>query len=269
VALQSLQRLTLEQLGPDSKTWQAWFEANRNVSRATLVAQRVKAHLAVIQQVPIEQATRWLNEFNGSDGAALLPLIDAYLDRRTVNVSAVGGGSERGGRRGPRIVTLLLDLTMRQVSGALERLTASLDAVPDVRTFAALALAAFDRPRAVGRLAFEALEVRAEAWQRRRASEFLLERGDKRGIPARIDDLANAQDAVRMFACRHLRMYAQQTMPCDPGATAADIASNVSAWRTWWQRAEPTFRVKAREAALDLQVYPLISPVTIGNQPVR
>jgi hypothetical protein len=32
---------------------------------------------------------------------------------------------------------------------------------------------------------------------------------------------------------------------------------------------EPTFRVKILEAELDLQVYPVISPVSIGDRPVR
>ena len=268
VAVESLQRLTFEQLGPDAHSWRAWFEANRNVSRATLVARRVKAHLAVVREVPIEQATRWMSEFSGSDGAALLPLIDAYLDRRDLNAGIIGGGGGPSGVYGPRVITLLLDLTIRQVPGALQRLIASLEAAaPDVRTFGSLALSAFDRPRALERLAIEA--TRPESWQRRRASEFLLELGDKRGIAARLEGLVNNLDAARMFACRDLRVYTQQPLPCDAAANAVDRATNVSTWHAWWERAEPTFRVKAREAALDLRAYPLISPVRIGNQPVR
>ncbi len=80
VVLESLQQLTLEQIGAEPKTWRTWFEANREVSRATLVARRVKAHLAVVRQVPIWEANRWVDEFDGSDGAAVLPLIDQYLD---------------------------------------------------------------------------------------------------------------------------------------------------------------------------------------------
>ena len=275
VVVESLQRLTLEPLGADTKTWSTWFETNRGVSRGLLVARRVKAHLAVVRQVPIWEANRWIAEFDGSDGAVLLPLIDQYLDRRDLNASTVGpnssrasGGSGPIGLHGPRIVTLLLDMTIRQVPGALQRLTASLDAAdPQVRMFGSLALAAFDRSRAIARLAIEAKSP--EAWHRSRASEFLLQLGDSRGIPARLETLANDQQATRMFACRDLRMYTQQPMSCDASASGPDRAVNLSAWKAWWGRAEPTFRVKTREAELDLQVFPLISPVSIGSRPVR
>jgi HEAT repeat protein len=268
VALESLQRLTLEQLGPDSLTWRSWFEANRDVSRGTLVARRVKEHLSAARQVPIEQATRWMHQFDGSDGGALLPLIDEYLDRPDLNASTTGGGGGPIGMHGPRIVTLLLDLTMRRVPGALQRLTACLDAAaPDVRTFGSLALAAFDRPRAIEGLAIEAKSP--EAWHRNRASEFLLQLGDKRGIAAWVETLASDQEAARLFACRDLRVYTQQPMSCDASASASARAVNVSAWQAWWERAEPTFRVKTREAELDLEVFPLISPVSIGGRLVQ
>ena len=69
-----------------------------------------------------------------------------------------------------------------RVPGALQRLTASLDAAdPQVRTFGSLALAAFNRTLAIERLAIEAKSP--EAWHRSRASEFLLQLGDSRGIP--------------------------------------------------------------------------------------
>jgi hypothetical protein len=98
------------------QTWRTWFEANRDVSRATLAARRVKAHLAVVRQVPIWEANRWMDEFDGSDGGAVLPLIDQYLDRQDLDASAVGPDSRRGsggsgqiGMDGPRIVTLALE----------------------------------------------------------------------------------------------------------------------------------------------------------------
>jgi HEAT repeat protein len=275
VALESLQRLTLEQLGTDPKSWRTWFETNRDVSRDMLVARRVKAHLAVVREVPIWEANRWIDAFDGAEGAALHPLIDQYLDRRDLDASAVGPNSSRGsggsgpiGMHGPRIVTLLLDMTIRRVPGALQRLTDCLDAAdPQVRMFGALALAAFDRPRAVERLAIEAKGP--EAWHRSRASEFLLQLGDKRGIPARLEVLASDQEAARMFACRDLRVYTQEALPCDARASASDRSVNLSAWQVWWERAEPTFSVKTRLAELDLQVFPLISPVSIGGRPVR
>lgn len=266
VVLESLQRLTLEQLGADSQTWRSWVEGNRHVSRSTLVVRRVKEHLAVVRRVPIEQATRWMDQFDGSDGGALLPLVDAYLARPDLNATTIGGGDGPVGIYGPRIVTLLLDLAMRRVPGALQRLTACLNtAAPDVRMFGSLALSAFNRPRAVERLAAEAKSP--ETWHRNRAGEFLLLLGDKRGIPARLETLASDQGAARRFACRDLRVYTQQPMSCD--GNSSDRELHRGAWHDWWQRAERTFSVKTREAKLDRQVFPLISPVSIGGRPVR
>lgn len=61
----------------------------------------------------------------------------------------------------------------------------------------------------------------------------------------------------------------QQPMPCGASARASDREINARAWHTWWERAGPAFRVKSREAELDLQVFPVISPVSIGGRPVR
>ena len=72
-----------------------------------------------------------------------------------------------------------------------------------------------------------------------------------------------------MFVCRDLRVYTQEPLPCDARASASDRATNVSAWQAWWERAQPTFRVKTREAELDLQAFPLISPVSIGDRRVK
>jgi hypothetical protein len=268
VVVESLQRLTLEEFGANAETWRTWFEMNGDVSRSTLVARRLKVRLAAIRQVPIREATRWMDEFEASDGAAVLPLIDQYLGRRDLDASTIGGGSGPTGMHGPRIVTLLLDMTMRGVAGALQRLTRCLDtAAPDVRMFGSLALAALDRQRAIERLAIEARGP--ETWRRRRASEFLLQLGDRRGIPVLFETLASDQEAARMFACRDLRVYTQQPMPCDASATFSDRAINLNAWLAWWKRAGPTFRVKTREAELDLADDTLVSPVSFGNQLVR
>ena len=133
--------------------------------------------------------------------------------------------------------------------------------------FGALALAAYDRPRAIEQLAKEANAP--SAWHRTRAAEFLLQLGDKRGIPARLETLNSAQEAGRVFACRDLRVYTQQPLPCDARAEMPERAVNAAGWGTWWQANERSFRVKSREAALDLKNFPLISPVSIGGQPVR
>lgn len=133
--------------------------------------------------------------------------------------------------------------------------------------FGALALAAYDRRRAVGQLALDANGP--DLWQRNRASEFLLQLGDRRGFSARVDALDSDQEAGRMFACRDVRVYSQQPLPCDANANASDRVANAAGWRAWWSRNERTFRVKIREAELDLQSFPSISPVSIGDKRVR
>lgn len=275
VALESLRRLTFEPFDADPTRWRTWLEANRHASRHALVARRVRSHLQAMPAVPIWEANRWIDAFAGADGAALLPLVDRYLDRRDLDASAVGPGTSLGGGgsgpigiHGPRIVTLLLDMALLQVPGALQRLTACLEvADPEVRLFGALALSAFDRRRAVDRLAVES--AAPEGRQRTRASEFLLRLGDTRGIPARLEALTSDQEAIRLFACRDLRAYTQMPLPCEADASLSDRAANARAWRQWWERAGPTFRVNAHAAALDLQAFPVISPVTIGDRRVK
>jgi hypothetical protein len=158
-------------------------------------------------------------------------------------------------------------MTQRSLPGALQRLELCLTAAsPDVRMFGALALSAYDRPRAIEALAREA--DGGEAWQRGRASEFLLQLGDRRGMPARLDALDGSDD-TRLFACRDLRVYSQLPLPCDPSAGPAERAAESAAWRAWWNTNGSTFRVRSREAALDLEVFPSISPIGIGGRQVR
>jgi hypothetical protein len=275
VALESLQRLTMEQLSPDPSAWQAWLDRNRNVSRRSLVAAKLEARIAAFPIVPIWDANRWIGEFGPGDGPLLFPLIDQYLRRPDLNASAIGpkqfrggGGSGPVGQYGPRIVTLLLEMTHQSIAGAMERLVMCLKAAdPEVRIFGALALAAYDLPQAIEQMAKDAANTPESAY-RNRASEFLLRLGDRRGIPARLDTLNSDQEAARGFACRDLRVYSQQPLPCDAGATPLEHNAHVAAWRTWWSSNERTFRVRSREAALDLQAFP-ISHVSFSGRSVR
>jgi hypothetical protein len=227
--------------------------------------------------VPIWEVNRWIGEFTAADGAILFPAIDQYLRRPDLVANAIGpnqsgisGGSGPVGQYGPRIVTLLLEMTHKGGAGTMERLVMCLEAAdPEVRIFGALALSAYDLPQAIEQLAKDAANS-PEAAHRNRASEFLLQLGDKRGIPARLDTLDSDQEAARMFACRDLRVYWQQPLPCDAGATPPERTANVAAWRAWWKTNERAFRVRSREATLDLQAFPLLSPViSISGRPVR
>jgi hypothetical protein len=275
VALHALQRLTLEPFDSDAARWRKWFDTHRNASRASLVAARVTARRATVRRVPVWTANRWIEEFRAADGAALFPLIDRYLRRRDLEPFAIGpnssqrsGGTGPVGTYGPRVVTLLLEMAMRDVPGAVTRLRTTLTAAnSEVRAFGALALAAYDRPPAVERLAIEALS--ADVGIRGQAQRFLLQLGDKRGVLVALNALTSQERASRLFACRDLRVYTQHWLPCDAEATASERALDAAAWRAWWERAEPTFVLKFRQATLDLAAEVSVPSVRFGNQPVR
>ena len=268
VALESLRRLTLQELAPDASLWRTWLDRHKGLNRAEVSAALVKSRSMSIAEVPMKQATEWINELDGADGSTNLALIDGYLRRSDLDASTIGGGSGPVGMYAPQVVTLLLGMVQRSVPGAMQRLELFLDAAsPDVRMFSALALSAYNKQRAIEALVKEANSP--EAWHRSRAAEFLLQLGDKRGIPARLDALESDQDAARLFACRDLRVYTQLPLPCDAWATAAERAAQVSGWREWWNESGQTFHVRSREAELDLQVFPFISPVSIGGRSVR
>jgi hypothetical protein len=193
----------------------------------------------------------------------VLPLVEAYLARPDLDASKTGpqtsmgsGGSGRVGLDGPRVVTLLLRLTQAGVPGSRELLTACLTvADANVRMYGALALSAFDRRAAVEHLAREAAS--SDAGLRWRASDFLLQLGDARGIPSLLDRLDDQFEPIRRLACRDLRIYTQQPLPCDPNP-----AAGADRWRAWWFAHEHSFSVKASEAKLDQAAGPRVSPVS-------
>jgi hypothetical protein len=258
----------MEELAPDANLWRAWLDSHTGVVRGELSGALAKSRVSSIIQVPMQQATEWLDDVDEADGATSLPLIDAYLRRPDLNATTIGGGTGPAGMFGPKVVTLLLGMVQRSTPGAMERFELCLAAAsPDVRMFGALALSAYDKPRAIEALAKEANA--AEAWHRNRAAEFLLQLGDKRGIPARLEAMESEQEASRLFACRDLRVYSQLALPCNASSGVSARAAQFSAWRAWWNGSGATFQVRSREAALDLEVFPLISPVSIGGRAVR
>jgi len=111
VALESLQRLTMEQLPPDAGAWQAWLDRNRDASRRSLVAAKLEARIAAVRNVPIWDANLWIGEFAPGDGPILFPLIDRYLRRQDLDARAIGpglwafsGGSRFIGQDGPQAI---------------------------------------------------------------------------------------------------------------------------------------------------------------------
>ena len=78
-----------------------------------------------------------------------------------------------------------------------------------------------------------------------------------------------ASRGFRLFACRDLRIYTQQPLPCDADASADVRTAQATAWRRWWDANSASFRIPSRAAALDLEAFPMISPITIGEQIAR
>ena len=108
---------------------------------------------------------------------------------------------------------------------------------------------------------------------------MLVELGDARGFAASIDSLElggrlfdgsvpgnrEHDTAVRTLACRTLRVYSQQPLPCDPHARDSALAEQITRWRGWWQAAAAGFRIDLRKARLDLQTQYDVRPATIGT----
>lgn len=260
--------MRIQPLLEDRAEWNRQSVASVAAQSLQRASAEWKSRAASVADVPIGQATKWLDDLDPANAAGNLPMIDAYLRRPDLDAGPTGGGTGPVGAFGPRVVTLLLAMVQRSVPGAMAALEQCLGAASaSVRVYGALALSAYDKPRAVEALAQEAAST--DAGRHGVASEFLLQLGDARGFPARLDAFESDQEAVRLFACRDLRSYSQLTLACDASAGAAERAVQLSAWRAWWHDNGAAFRVRTREAALDLKAFPLISPVSIGGRPVR
>jgi hypothetical protein len=297
-ALEALRRLTLEDLPADRAAWSAWLAANRDLPHGTVFDRWLAKARNSMAAAPIWTMNAWMAKIRWTRDPRVLPLVGDYLRRRDLAASAIGPNSSSGGggdgpqgEAAPVVTALLLGLAQHGVGDAVNALEGALGAVdPDVRQFGAMALAAYRPRQAVERLAAE-LAAR-DAWQRNRVGGLLLMLGDARGIPARIKELelgsgiysvgvmmsdgqspsAVASDSsrgIRMFACRDLRVYTQQPLPCDPNATGDALAAQVTAWRAWWNTSRSGFAPRTRQARLDLGVQYQIHPVTIGSNVVR
>ena len=264
VAHESLGRLTLAQVPPDADVWRRWLARHNGVTRQTLLANWIEGR-GSIARVPITEADGWINRLDVTDGARAFALVDAYLLRTDSGRSGGGGGP--AGMHGPGVISLLLGMVQRGVPGARERLERALSSPSTtVRIYAALALSAYDRRRAIDRLAIEANRPEGEFSD---AGEFLLQLGDARGFPTRLARLGSNHGVVRQFACGNLRLYAQQTLPCDVGDAAPDRVANVVAWRAWWERNAPTVRVNVREAEIDRLAYPGFAEFAIAGMSAK
>jgi len=296
-ALRALNRLTLQDLTSDRSAWNDWESRHRGIAHRAVFASWIADAEKAISKVPIWTANAWMGKIRWTGDPRVLLLVDAYLRRPDLeasktgpNISTGGGGDGPDENRAPDAVSLLLRLAQLGNVDALRVLETSLRAAdPEVRWYGAMALAAYRPRQAADSLVVELLSP--NPFHRSKVSELLLKLGDARGIPGRIeafesggaifgygvrrdgdagDSQAKDMDRdVRMFACRDLRVYTQQPLPCDPKAIGDDLTAQVSRWRTWWNSSRATFAVRSREARLDLESMYRVRPVTIGEFVVR
>jgi HEAT repeat protein len=296
-ALDALRRLTLQDLPGDSGGWRAWLALHRDAQYETVLEEWLTAARRSMGSVPIWTANTWIAKLRWTSDPRVLPLVADYLRRSDLAASATGSNSRSGGggdgphgNRAPAAVSLLLGLAQQGANGAVDALEECLRAAdPEVRWFGAMALAAYRPRQAVEHLAAELQST--ERWRRSKIAELLLMLGDARGIPARIDamelgsgmygegmmrdgDTTNAlatesSRGIRMFACRDLRTYTQQPLPCDPNAAGDALRIQVDAWRRWWNRSRAGLALRMRQARLDLDVQYQIRSVTIDSNVAR
>ena len=292
-AFPALWRLTFQDLPADRAVWNDWYAKHRDTEHATLERQWINGARTSIVTMPIWTANAWMETIRWTRNPDVLPVVTAYLRRADLvswatgpNSGTFGSGDGPNGARVPAAVSLLLRLAQDGVAGAVDALeSCRLAADFDVRTFGSMALAAYRPRRAADYLAAELSAT--EMVRRSQTGERLLQIGDARGIAARIDALEagsamfgggtvrdggapgelerDSSRGVRMFACRDLRVYTQQPLPCDPAAEGVALRSQVTAWRDWWEASRSTFAVRTRQARLDLESMYRVRPVTVGN----
>jgi hypothetical protein len=285
IALQSLRQITFQDLPADSNAWQTWMAEQTKLERGALLERLLAEKRRTIATAPMWEANAWIAQMKTTTDARVLPLITDYLRRKDLDPSKIGPNTSRGqggggpkGMYGPAVVTMLLRLAQHGVPGAVDGLEQCLQAADsDVRTFAALALAMYQRPAAVQALARELVSPSDEAVFGK-AAEFLLDLGDRRGLRSRFEVFDrgaklygndDAGRATRRFACRDLRIYTQQPLPCDGDAPADVRAVQAAAWLNWLNTQGASFQIPQRSAALDLEAFPLISPIAIGERIAR
>jgi HEAT repeat protein len=267
LAAASLRKLTFQPIARDAAAWRAWWEDHQESSYSELLTGFLAGRTGRIKSIPIWEANRLIEELGEISDPLILPLFREYLNRPDLNASATGpnsymgrGGDGPAAMYGPLIVTSLLrfaQLGQREGQSLLEDAMHAVD--PAVRINAALAVGSYNRRAALDRLVHE-MDL-PDRGSRHRAADYLLLLDDARGIPVLIDRLEDSFEPTRHLACRDLRLYTQQPLPCDGKLPAEERAESVKRWRSWWSTVSK-FKPKGRQAALDRLASPAISPVS-------
>jgi HEAT repeat protein len=259
----SLRRLTFQSIARDAAAWRTWWGRHQESSYSDLLTEFLAGLTGRIKSIPIWEANRLIGDLGEISDPLILPLFREYLNRPDLNARLTGpnsytgsGGDGPEGMYGPLIITLLLrfaQLGHEEGQSLLEHAMQVVD--PNVRIHAALAVGSYDRRAALYQLVHE-MNLPDRGF-RDHAAAFLLLLDDARGIPVLIDRLEDSDESTRHLACRDLRLYTQQPLPCDGRLPAEERATNVKRWRSWWSTVSK-FEPRGRQAALDR----LVSSVT-------
>ena len=270
-AADSLRRLTFQSIARDAAAWRAWWENHRKSSYSDVLQEFLGSYSDRVESIPMWEANQLIADLSGISDPLIFPLFREYLDRKDLDASRTGpnsfkggGGDGPGGIWGPQIVTSLLRMAQLGHREGQSLLGHAMEVVdPRVRIFAAMAVGSYDRSSAIDSLVRE-MEMPDRGY-RYLAADYLILLGDNRGIPDLIDRLEDKYEATRHRACGDLRLYTQQTFPCD-GRLPADVrAANVKRWRSWWSSAL-NFEPKVRQAALDRLASPEVIPVSYSSE---
>ncbi len=267
LAAASLQRLTFRSIARDSAAWQAWWERHQESSYSKLLTGFLDSRTGRIKSFPIWEANRLIEDLVEISDPLVIPLFREYLDRPDLDANKSGpnsftggGGDGPGGNYCPKVVTSLLRFAQLGHTEGRSLLEHAMQVVdPEVRLNAALAVGSYDRRAAIERLALE-MDLPDQGF-RKNAADFLLRLEDARGVPVLIDLLESTYESSRQQACRDLRLYTQQPLPCDGSLPAVERATNVKRWRMWWSSIS-TFEPKGHEAKLDSLASPEVIPVS-------
>jgi HEAT repeats len=255
-AAASLRRLTFQSIARDDVAWRTWWEGHQESSYRDLLTEYLASLTGRIKSIPIWEANRLIGDMDEISDPLILPLFREYLNRQDLNASltgpntyTAGGGDGPAGMYGPLIITSLLRFAQLDQPEGQSLLEDAMQVVdPGVRIHAALAVGSYDRRAALDHLIQEMDSP--DPGIRNRAADFLLLLDDARGIPALIDRLEDSFEPTRNQACRNLRLYTQQPLPCDGRLPAEKRTENVKRWRSWLGTVSK-FEPRGRQAALD------------------
>jgi HEAT repeat protein len=265
VALQVLERITLQALGPRPEDWRRWWRQNETITRAQLVRAQVAGWLRDFDSTPVWELNARMRRLVGTYDPVILPLVRSYINHPQLFWRQTGPGGTGWGGLGPDhwpwdyspyAVDLLLGLTEKGNHEARRMLYECLHSVDgEVREFGALAMSTFDRKTATDFLVLEMNQK--DPFTARKVGTMLLRLGDPRGAAGLIrflqDSSESKGDSGLETTYDLLREFTQEDILYDPAGSFAEREAGVERWWSWWRSNEKTFQVRVDAATLDRQ----------------